>query len=111
MSEGKRKNVLESQVSKLSRLINQKPGIFHLNLLSTHLDKDGNMSQQNFWKVMTKLFPKGQSVPHAVIDDLEHEITEPSNTKKLYQSEFEYCVRKRNMKTKLKEYESAVDDL
>ena len=69
------------------------------------------MSQQNFWKVKKKLFPKAHSVPHAVIDNLGNEITEPSNIKKLYQSEFEYRLRKRNMKARLKEHESAVNNL
>ena len=95
----------------MSRVIKQKIGIFHLNLLSTDLDKDGNMSQQNFWKVKKKLFPKVHSVPHAGIDNLGNEITEPSNIKKLYQSEFEYCLRKRNMEAKLKEHESVFNDL
>ena len=76
-----------------------------------HLDKDGNMSQQKFWKVTKKLLPKAQSVPRAVIDNLGNEITEPSNIKKLYWSEFAYRLRKRNMKAKLKEHESAVKDL
>ena len=111
LSEGKEKEVLENQLSDISRVIKQKIGIFHLNLLSTHLDKDGNMSQQNFWKVKKKLFPKANSVPNAVIDNLGNEITEPPNIKKLYQSEFEYCLRKRNMKAKLKKHESAVNDL
>ena len=95
----------------MSRVINQKIGMFHLNFLSTHLDKDGNMSQQNFRKAKIKLSPKAQSVPHAVIDNLGNEITEPSNIKKLCQSEFEYRLRKRNMKAKLKEHESAVNEL
>ena len=69
------------------------------------------MSQQNVWKVKKKLLPKAQSVPHAVIDNLGNEITEPSNIKKLYRSEFEYRLRKRNMEAKLKENESAVNDL
>ena len=43
-------------------------------------------------------------------DNLVNEITELSNIKKLYQSEFEYHLRKRNMKAKLKEHESAVND-
>ena len=85
LSEGKEKDVSENHLSKMSRVINQKIDIFHLNLLSTHLDKDGSMSQQNFWKVKKKLSPKAQSVPHAVIDNLGNEITEPSNIKKLYQ--------------------------
>ena len=111
LSEGKEKDVLENQLSKMSRVTNQKIDIFHLNLLTTHFDKDGNMSQQNFWKVKKKLLPKAKSVPHAVIDNLGNEITESSNIKKLYQSEFEYRLRKRNMNAKLKEHESAVNDL
>ena len=69
LSEGKEKEVLENQLSEISRVIKQKIGIFHLNFLSTHLDKDGNMSQQKFWKVKKRLFPKAHSVTHAVIDN------------------------------------------
>ena len=106
LSDEKEKEVLENQLSEMSRVIKQKIGIFQLNLLSPHLDKDRNISQQNFWKVKKKLFPKAHSVPQAVIDNLGNETTQPSNIKKLYQSEFEYCLRKRNMKVKLKEHVS-----
>ena len=111
LSEGKGKDVLENQLSKMPRVINEKVGLFNLSLLSTHLDQGGNMSQQNFWKAKENLLPKAQSVPHAVIDNLRNEITELTNIKKLCQSEFEYRLRKRNMKAKLKEDESAVNDL
>ena len=73
--------------------------------MTRNLDKNGKMSQQNFWKVKKKLFPR-LNVPHAVIDNYENELTDPFNIKTLYQSEFECRLRKRNIKAKLKEHES-----
>ena len=78
--------------------------------MSRNLDKNGKMSQQNFWKVKKKLFPR-LNVPHAVIDNSGNEVTDPFNIKTLYQSEFECRLRKRNIKAKLKEHESAVNEL
>ena len=78
--------------------------------MSRNLDKNGKMSQQTFWKVKKKLFPR-LNVPHAVIDNYGNEVTDPFNIKTLYQSEFECCLRKRNIKVKLKEHESAVNEL
>ena len=78
--------------------------------MSKNLDKNGKMSQQNFWKVKKKLFPR-LNVPHAVIDNSGNEVTDPFNIKALYQSEFECRLRRRNIKAKLKEHESAVNEL
>ena len=78
--------------------------------MSRNLDKNGEMSQQNFWKVTKKLFPR-LNVPHAVIGNSGNEVTYPFNIKTLYQSEFECRLRRRNIKAKLKEHESAVNEL
>ena len=108
--EGREKLVLLEQLNKLSKRIKCKIGVFHFNLMSRNLDKNGKMSRQKFWKVKKKLFPR-LNVPHAVIDNSGNEVTDPFNIKTLYQSEFEYCLRKRNIKAKLKEHESAVNEL
>ena len=63
------------------------------------------MSQKNFWKVKKKLFPR-LNVPHAVIDNSGNEVTDPFNIKTLHQSD-----RRRNIKAKLKEHESAFNEL
>ena len=78
--------------------------------MSRNLDKNGKMSQQNVWKIKKKPFPK-LNVPHAVTDNSGNELTDPFNIKTLYQSEFECRLRKRNIKAKLKEHESAVNEL
>ena len=110
LPEGREKLVLLEQLNKLSKRIKCKIGVFHFNLMSRNLDKNGKMSQQNFWKVKKKLFPR-LNVPHAVIDNYGNEVTDPFNIKTLYQSEFECRLRRRNIKAKLKEHESAVNEL
>ena len=110
LPEGREKLVLLEQLNELSKRIKCKIGVFHFNLMSRNLDKNGKMSQQNFWKVKKKLFPR-LNVPHAVIDNSGNEVTDPFNIKTLYQSEFECHLRRRNIKAKLKEHESAVNEL
>ena len=83
LPEGREKLVLLEQLNKLSKRIKCKIGVFHFNLMSRNLDKHGKMSQQNFWKVKKKLFPR-LNVPHAVIDNFGNEVTDPFNIKTLY---------------------------
>ena len=66
--------------------------------------------QQNFCKVKKKLFPRF-NVPQTVIDNSGNEVTDPFNIKTLYQSEFKCCLRRRNIKAKLKEHKSTVNEL
>ena len=47
--------------------------------------------------------------PSKILESQEKTISK-SNIKNLYQSEFEYRLRKRNVKAKLKEQQSAVND-
>ena len=51
LPEGREKLVLLEQLNKLSKRIKCKIGLFHFNLMSRNLAKNGKMSQHNFWKV------------------------------------------------------------
>ena len=48
LPEGREKLVLLEQLNNLSKRIKCKIGVFHFNLMSRNLDKNGKMSQQNF---------------------------------------------------------------
>ena len=50
---------------------------FPIITLSGKIDNSGTLSKNDFWKIKKKLFPKSQSVPHAVLDKLGNELTDP----------------------------------
>ena len=67
------------------------------------------LSKKDFWKIRKKLLPKSQSVPHAVLNKLGNELTDPQHIILAYHNELFHWLQKRLIKADLKDYESAMN--
>ena len=84
---------------------------YNFKLVSGKIDNSGTLSKNDFWKIKKKLFPKSQSVPHAVLDKLGNELTDPQNIILTYRNQMFHWLQKRLIRAYLKDYESAVNQL
>ena len=57
------------------------------------------------------MFPKSHSVPHAVLDNVGNELTDPQNIILAYRNEMFHRLQKRLIRANLKDYESAMNQL
>ena len=57
------------------------------------------------------MFPKSQPVPHAVLDKLGNELTDPQNIILPYRNEMFHQLQKRMSRANLKDYECAMNQL
>ena len=57
------------------------------------------------------MFPKSQSVQHAVLDKLGNELTNPHDISFAYRNEMFHQLRKRLIRANLKDYERAINQL
>ena len=69
------------------------------------------ISNYNFKFVSRKIDIGTLSKPHAVLDKLENELTDPQNIILAYRNEMLHRLQKRLIKVDLKDYESAMNQL
>ena len=58
------------QLKRLQLYILEEVSNYNFKLVSGKIDNSGTLLKNGFWKIKKKLFPKLQSVPHAVLDKL-----------------------------------------
>ena len=73
---------------------------YNFKLVSEKIDNSGTLSKNDFWKNKKKLFPKSQSVLHAVLDKLGNELTEPQNIILAYHNQMFHRLQKRLIRDK-----------
>ena len=93
-------------MKRLQSYIHEEISNSNFKLVSGKIDNSGTLSKKDFWKIKKKLFPKSQSVPHAVLDKLENELTDPQNIILAYRNEMFHWLQKRLIRANLKDYES-----
>ena len=110
IESSKKREKKAKQLKRLQSYIQEKFPIL-TKLVSGKIDNYGTLSKNDFRKMKKKLFPKSQSVPHAVLDKLGNELTDAQNIILEYRNVYEMCYRlqKRLIRENLKDYESAMN--
>ena len=96
------------QLKRLQSYIHEEIFNYNFKLVSGKIDNSGTLRKNDFWKIKKKLFPKSQSVPHAVLDKLGNELPVPQNIILAYRNEMFHRLQKRLIRANLKVYESAL---
>ena len=74
---------------------------YNFKLVSGKIGNSGTLSKNDFWKIKKKLSPKSQSVPHAVLDKLGNELTDPQNIILAYRNEMFHRLQKKLIRANL----------
>ena len=72
---------------------------------------NGLISKEDFWKVKNKFFPKSVQIPHSILDRRGNVLTDLQNIILEYRNEMIHRLRKRLIRSDLKEFEGVVNDL
>ena len=103
MESNKKMKKKAKQLKRLQSYIHEEISNYNFKLVSGKIDNSGTctLSKNDFWKIKKKLFPKSQSVPHAVLDKLGNELTDPQNIIFAYRNEMFHLSQKRLIKADL----------
>ena len=107
----KKRKKKAKQLKHLQSYIHEEISNYNFKLVSGKIDNSGTLSKNDFWKIKKKLFPKSHSVPHAVLDKVGNELTDPQNIILAYRNEMFHRLQKRLIRANLKDYESAMNQL
>ena len=72
---------------------------------------NGLISKEDFWKVKKKLFSESVKIPHSILDRSGNVLTDSQNIILEYRNELIHRLRKRLIRSDLKEFEGVVNDL
>ena len=78
----------------------------YLNSTLTSSKEVGTIDKQSFWKLKKILAPKNKKIPHFILDRYGNLLTDSITIKNEYRTEFQYRLRKREIRSDLKWYES-----
>ena len=95
-----------AKMHKLDRKIEHKIADFNSLIIRQKVDKNGTIDKQNFWKLKRALAPKCNEIVHSLRSSDGNDISDPINIKSEYRKEFQYRLRKRDIKHELKSYEN-----
>ena len=79
IESNKKRKKKAKQLKRLQSYIHQEISNYNFKLVSRKIDNSGTLSKNDFWKIKNKSFPKSHSVPHAVLDKVGNELTDPQN--------------------------------
>ena len=105
MQKGREKNF-----EVLSKTISKKIAQLNWELVIGSIS-NGLISKEDFWKVKKKLFTKSVQIPHSVMDQSGNVLTDSQNIILEYCNEMTHRLRKRLIRSDLKEFEGVVNDL
>ena len=111
VESNKKRKKKAKQLKRLQSYIHEEVSNYNFKLVSGRIDNSGTISKNSFWKIRKKLFPKSQSVPHAVLDKLGNDVTDPQKIILAYCNEMFHRLQKRFIRANLKDYESAMNQL
>ena len=100
----------EKDLEVLSKTISKKIAQFNWELVMGSVS-NGLISKEDFWKVKKKLFPKSVQIPHSILDRSGNVLTDSQNIILEYRNEMIHRLRKRLIRSDLKEFEGVVNDL
>ena len=95
-----------AKMHKLDRKIEHKIADLNSLIIRQKVDKNGTRDKQNFWKLKRALAPKCNEIVHSLRSSDGNDISDPINIKSEYRKEFQYRLRKRDIKHELKSYEN-----
>ena len=97
---------LKKNIRKLDTVIDQKISDFNIAIIKKSIGKTDEIDKQSFWKMKKLLAPKSKEMPHAILDNHENLITDPVVIRNEYKAEFQYRLRKRDIRSGLEWFEN-----
>ena len=94
------------KIKKYDKLIDHKISEFNINFIKRSIEKTGTIEKQSFWKLKKILPPRNKEIPHSILDRHDNLLTDWITIKNEYRTEFQYRLRKREIRSDLKWYES-----
>ena len=95
-----------AKMHKLDRKIEHKIADFNSLIIGQKVDKNGTIEKQNFWKLKRALAPKNNEIVLSLRSSDGNDMSDPININSEYRKEFQYRLRKRDIKHELKSYEN-----
>ena len=102
---------LMKKIKKYDKLIDHKISEFNINFIKRSIGKTGTIDKLSFWKLKKILTPRNKEIPHSVLGRHDNLLTDSMTIKNEYGTEFQYRLRKREIRSDLKWYESFQDRL
>ena len=93
-------------IKKYDKLIDHKISEFNINFIKRSMGKAGTIDKQSFWKLKKILAPRNKEIPHSILDRHDNLLTDSITIKNECRTEFQYRLRKREIRSDLKWYES-----
>ena len=97
---------LMKKIKKYDKLIDHKISEFNINFIKRSIGKTGTIDKRSFWKLKKILAPRNKDLPPFILDRHENLLTDSIIIKSEYRTEFQYRLRKREIRSDLKWYES-----
>ena len=97
---------LMKKIKKYDKLIDHKISEFNTNFIKRSAGKTGTIDKQSFWKLKKILAPRNKEIPHSISVRHDSLLTDSTTIKNEYRTEFQYRLRKREIRSDLKWYES-----
>ena len=94
------------KTKRYDKLIDHKISQFNINFIKRSIRKAGTIDKQSFWKLKKILAPRKKEIPHSIFDRHDSLLTDSITTKNKYRTEFQYRLRKREISSDPKLYES-----
>ena len=94
------------KIKKYDKLIDHKISEFNINIIKRSIGKAGTIDKQSFWKLKKILAPRNKEIPLSILDRHDNLLTDSINIKNEYRTEFQCRLRKREIRSDLKWYES-----
>ena len=97
---------LMKKIKKYDKLIDHKISEFNINFIKRSTGKIGTIDKQSFWKLKKILAPRNKEIPHSILDRHDNLLTNSITIKNEYRTEFQYRLKKREIRSGLKWHES-----
>ena len=94
------------KIKKYNKLTDHKISEFNINFIIRSIGKTGTTDKQSFWKLKKILAPRNKEIPHSVLDRHDNLLTDSITIKNEHRTEFQYRLRKREIRSDLKWYKS-----
>ena len=93
------------KIKKYDKLIDHKISEFSISFIKRRVGKTGTIDKQSFWKLKKILAPRNKDIPHSILDRHDDNmLTDSTTIKNEYRTEFQYRLRKREIRSDLKWY-------
>ena len=97
---------LMKKIKKYHKLLDHKISEFNINFIKRSVGKTGTIDKQSFWKLKKILAPRNKKIPYSILDRHDNLLTDSTTIKNEYRTEFQYRLRKKEIRSDPKWYES-----